>query len=44
MLSEMPIGEEIILPLGFDPCIMKMTDYTVYYIFGGKLPWQLNMN
>ena len=44
MLSEMPIAAEIILPLGRVACIMKMTDYTVYYRFGGKLPWQLNMN
>ena len=29
MLSEMPIGEEIILPLGPWACIMKMTDYMV---------------
>ena len=30
MLSEMPIAAEIILPLGRGPCIMIMTDYTVY--------------
>ena len=44
MLSEMPCPQEIILPLVQLMCIMKMTDYMVYYIFGGKLPWQLNMN
>ena len=30
MLSEMPIAAEIILPLRHGPCIMIMTDYTVY--------------
>ena len=30
MLSEMPIGEEIILPLGPWACIMKMINYLEY--------------
>ena len=44
MLSERPKRAEIFLPLWSMAVIMKMTAYACYYIFGGKLPWQLNMN